>query len=293
MTRIALEFVPPNSADGPEKAAEEARKVRDLSAEFGLTGKIDHLMIPGMIVEDDDRPVEMKPKMDPLDTWKAASPEVPGVRGLCTQVTAFLDAEALAARFRELRSAGMDGIIFVGVPRTMADGEGSGVPPTDALADFQQEVPNRGVILIPTRQDEIGRFNFKCERGATFSLTQLLYSDYIVTFLKEFAAKHEHRPEILISIGFVPKVEQNVRLIRWLIQDPGNPLVDKEQEFVTRLSEMKLKEKKAALLDLYKKIADGAGELGFPLSVHLEAPYGFTRPAFETFAELLDYWEPR
>ncbi len=292
MTRIALEFVPPNLQDGRERAIEDAHKVRDLSRECGIEGKIDHLMIPGMIVEDDDRPVEMKPKMDPLDTWKAASPELPGMRGLCTQVTAFLDEKALSERLRELRGAGMDGIIFVGVPRTMADGEGSGVPPTDALADFQQEVPDRGVILIPTRQDETGRFNFKCNQGATFGMTQLLYSDYIVKFLKDFAAAHTHRPELLLSFGFVPKLEQKLRLIRWLIQDPGNPLVDEEQKFLTSLSEMSLKDKKQALLDLYKRVIDGAGELGFPLSIHLEAPYGFTRPAFETFATLLDYWEP-
>ena len=46
-------------------------------------------MIPGMIDEDDDRPVEMKPKLDVLDYWSLISPELPGVKGLCTQVTAF------------------------------------------------------------------------------------------------------------------------------------------------------------------------------------------------------------
>ncbi len=293
MTRTALEFVPPNLEDGKERAIEEAQKVRDLSREFGLEGGIDHLMIPGMIAEDDDRPVEMKPKMDPLDTWKAASPELPGFRGLCTQVTAFLDEEALARRFRELGEAGMDGIIFVGVPRTMADGDGTGVPPTEALARFQQEVPNRGVILIPTRQDEDGRFRFKCEKGATFALTQLLYSDSIVSFLKAFADRHPHRPEILLSFGFVPKLEQKLGLIRWLIQDPGNPRVAEEQALVDRLAGMKLKEKQRELLDLYKRTVDGVRDLGFPISIHLEAPYGFTKPAFETFATLLDYWAPR
>ncbi len=292
MTRTALEFVPPNLDAGKERAVEEAHKIRDRSRECGIEGKIDHLMIPGMIVEDPDRPVEMKPKMDPLDTWKAASPELPGMRGLCTQVTAFLDETALRQRFEDLRTAGIDGIIFVGVPRTMADGEGTGVAPTDALANFKEQVPNRGAILIPTREAEDGRFNFKCERGATFGMTQLLYSDSIVRFLREFAEQHPHRPEILLSFGFVPKLEQRLKLIRWLIQDPGNPLVEKEQEFVTRLSEMSLKEKKRELLDLYKRTIDGVRDLGFPISIHLEAPYGFTRPAFETFATLLDYWEP-
>lgn len=289
---IALEFVPPNVEDGAEKAAEEARKVADLSRECGIGGRIQHLMIPGMIEEDPDRPVEMKPKMDPLDVWKAAAPELPGVKGLCTQVTPFLEREALTRRLEDLRGAGMDGIIFVGVPRTMADGEGNGMPPTDALSEFTELVPNRGVILIPTREGEFGRFNFKCDQGATFAMTQLLYSDAMVEFLKDFAAKTEHRPEILLSFGFVPKAEQKVKLIRWLIQDSGNPAVEKEQAFVDRLAEMALEDKKRELLDLYKRVVDGVGELGFPLSIHLEAPYGFVKPAFETFAEMLDYWSP-
>jgi hypothetical protein len=234
----------------------------------------------------------MKPKMDPLDVWNAAKGAVPEMSGLCTQVTAFTDEAQLNERVQALRGAGMDGVIFVGVPRTMVDGEGSGIPPTDALSMYAEQVPNRGVILIPTRDSEDGRFNFKCEQGATFGMTQLLYSDAIVDFLKEFAANHSHRPEILLSFGFVPKAESRVELIRWLIQDPGNAAVEKEQEFVASIMDMPLKKKQQALLDLYKRVVDGVGELDFPMSVHLEAPYGFTKPAFETFAEWLDYWAP-
>ena len=292
MKTIALEFVPPNVEDGPEKAAEEANKVLELSKQFGIDGRIRHLMIPGMIEEDDDRPVEMRPKMDPLDVWKSVSDVVPDMKGLCTQVTAFMEEDQLTSRIEQLKGAGMDGIIFVGVPRTMADGEGAGVAPTDALSIYDKLVPNRGVILIPTRDSEDGRFNFKCEQNATFAMTQLLYSDSIVDFLKKFAAEHAHRPEILLSFGFVPKAEANVELIRWLIQDPGNPAVEKEQEFVASIMSQPLKQKKQALVDLYKRVIDGVGELDFPISIHLEAPYGFTKPAFETFAEMLDYWAP-
>ncbi len=46
------------------------------------------------------------------------------------------------------------------------------------------------------------------------------------------------------------------------------------------------------LVDLYKRVIDGVAELGFPLSVHFEVPYGLARPAFETFAEMLGYWSP-
>ena len=74
----------------------------------------------------------------------------------------------------------MEGVVFVGVPRTMNDGEGSGVAPTDALSIYRELLPNRGVILIPTRDGEQGRLNFKCDQGATYGMTQLLYSDAIV-----------------------------------------------------------------------------------------------------------------
>jgi hypothetical protein len=249
-------------------------------------------MIPGMIAEDDDRPVAMKDKLDVLDFWSMIKPELPGIHGLCTQVTAFSDEEALRHRLGELIAAGMQGVVFVGVPRTMNDGEGSGVAPTDALALYRDLVPNRGAILIPTRDGEQGRFTFKCDRGANYGMTQLLYSDAIVEFLTEFAKTTEHRPEILLSFGFVPKVEARVGLINWLIQDPGNAAVAREQEFVKTLAASEPAEKRRLMVDLYKRVIDGVAGLGFPLSIHFEATYGVSAPAFQTFAEMLAYWSP-
>ena len=292
LNTIALELVPPNCDDGRERALEDARKVVQYSAESGLDGRLRHVMIPGMIAEDDDRPVAMKPKFDVLDFWSIIKPELPGIKGLCTQVTAFMDEPSLRARLTDLRDAGMEGVVFVGVPRTMQDGEGSGVAPTDALSIYRGLLANRGVILIPTREGEHGRFNFKCDQGATYGMTQLLYSDAIVGFLTEFAKSTDHRPEILLSFGFVPKVESRIGLINWLIQDPGNAAVAGEQEFVKRLAASEPAEKRRLMVDLYKRVVDGVAELGFPLSIHLEATYGVSAPAFQTFAEMLAYWSP-
>jgi len=292
MKTIAIEFVPPETKEGPDKAVEDARRMVQLAEERGMRQRIGHVMIPGMIEEDPDRPVEMAPRMDPLDVWNAIRPEVPGTSGLCTQVTAFMDEPQLTERLQTLRQAGMDGVIFVGVPRTMADGEGSGVPPTDALSMYTELVPNRGVILIPTREGEQGRFNFKCESGAAFGMTQLLYSTAIVDFLKNFAEATPHRPEILLSFGYIPGVEQRMGLIRWLIQDPGNPVVETEQEYVAKLAERSVQERRTELVDLYKRVLDGVHDLGFPLSIHFEAPYGFVGSAFDMFAEMLEYWSP-
>ncbi len=292
MNTIAFELVPPNIDGGKEKAVEEAHKVLEYSRESGMDGRIRHVMIPGLIEEEEDRPVEMKPKMDTLDFWNAIQPELPGMSALCTQVTAFMNEDELAERLQNLGNAGFDGVIFVGVPRTMADFEGPGMAPTDALARFQDIVPNRGVILIPTREGELGRFSFKCERGATFGMTQLLFSDAIVGFLQELAEQTPYRPEVLLSFGFVPNAEKKVKLINWLIQDPGNEAVKKEQEFVAKLTELPAQERRQQLVDLYRSVIDGVHDLGFPLSVHLEAPYGVTRPAFDTFSEMLRYWAP-
>jgi len=292
LNTIALELVPPNVDRGREQAMEDAEKVLRCSAEAGVGGRVRHVMIPGMIEEDADRPLEMKPKLDVLDFWSMIKPELPGVRGLCTQVTAFLDEPSLRQRLTRLGDSGFDGIAFVGVPRTLNDGEGSGVAPTDALTMFDGLVDNRGVILIPTREGEQGRFTFKCDRGATYGMTQLLYSDAIVDFLTEFAATTDHRPEILLSFGFVPAVESRVGLINWLIQDPGNAAVAAEQQFVQKLAAADPAERRTLMVDLYKRVVDGVGELGFPISVHFEATYGVNTPAFQTFAEMLAYWAP-
>jgi Mycobacterial methylenetetrahydrofolate reductase len=292
LNTIALELVPPNVERGPEHALEDARKVLQFSAESGIEGRIGHVMIPGMIAEEDDRPVEMKPKLDVLEFWSIIKPELPEVKGLCTQVTAFMDEASLRQRLTDLGAAGFEGIVFVGVPRTMNDGEGSGVAPTDALSIYDQLVANRGVILIPTREGEQGRFNFKCGQGATFGMTQLLYSDAIVGFLTEFAKNTDYRPEILLSFGFVPKVENRVGLIDWLIQDPGNAAVAEEQVFVKKLAGLEPAQKRRLLVDLYKRVIDGVADLGYPLSIHFEATYGVSAAAFETFAEMLAYWSP-
>ncbi|MBX7448724.1 hypothetical protein GR927_12065 [Mycolicibacterium sp. 3033] len=292
LNTIALELVPPNVDRGREQALSDAEKVLRCSAEAGVGGRVRHVMIPGMIEEDDDRPLEMKPKLDVLEFWSMIKPELPDVRGLCTQVTAFMDEPTLRGRLAELSDSGFDGIAFVGVPRTLSDGEGSGVAPTDALTIFDEVVDNRGVILIPTRDGEQGRFTFKCDRGATYGMTQLLYSDTIVGFLTDFAATSDHRPEILLSFGFVPAVETKVGLINWLIQDPGNAAVAAEQEFVKQLAGAEPVERRKLMVDLYKRVIDGVGELGFPLSIHFEATYGINTPAFETFAEMLAYWAP-
>jgi Mycobacterial methylenetetrahydrofolate reductase len=73
-----------------------------------------------------------------LDFWSVITPELPCVKGLCTQVTSFMDEPTLRQRIVDLRACGIEGIAFVGVPRTTSDGEGSGVAPNRRLIDLRR-----------------------------------------------------------------------------------------------------------------------------------------------------------
>ncbi|GAA4475477.1 mycobacterial-type methylenetetrahydrofolate reductase [Rhodococcus olei] len=293
MNTVALELAPPKLPAAASQATEEAGAAAELCRRSGLRDRVRHVMIPGIIAEDRDRPAPFTPRMPVLDYWEPVRRAFGTVAGLCTQVTVFHDARHLDQRVHRLRDAGMDGVIFVGKPRGLPSSDAPGVRPEEALARFRELVPHRGVVLIPTRRDELDRLDVKCRSGATFALTQLLYSDRIADFLREFGARTEHHPEILLSFGFVPGIEQRVRLIDWLIHDRGNDLARQDQEFVARVAAGSFRQRRDALVDLYRRIVDGVHDLGFPLSVHLEAPYGLSGAACETFAAMLDHWTPQ
>ena len=291
MGTVALEFVPPELDTAAEQVREQARKVKQLLDHHGIADRVNTLLIPGIIEEERDRPIPLKKRMNSLATWQTIRKDLP-LKCVVTQVTAFHSENQLTERFRALRVAGIERAVCVGVPRTMADGEGSGVSPTEAVQRFKSEMPSLGVVLIPTRQGEHERFKYKLDKGADFALCQLLYSNRIVQFLHEMSKQTDHRPEILLSFGFVPKAETRVGLIRWLIKDK-NPLVEQEIQYVAELAGKPLTQKKAELVDLYKRITGELQNLGFPLGIHLECPYGFTNPAFEVFQALLHTWSPR
>jgi 5,10-methylenetetrahydrofolate reductase len=291
MNTIALEFVPSSVNAGPASAVEEAKKAKRLLEKSGLADCINSIFIPHLIEEDPDRPVSLEEKMDPLATRNAIFKELP-LSYIVAQVTFFSSTDRLNSRVKQLQKAAIERIVFVGVPRTMADGEGSGMSPVDALKSFRHKVPFRGVILIPPRPQEKKRFEFKLQAGANFALTQLLYSDYIVKFLRSLSKDGRQRPEILLSFGYVPAAELKKGLIRWLIQDQV-PEVQQEMNYVSRLAALPFKEKKLKLVELYKRVVEGAGELGFPLGLHFECPYGFSEPAMETFHSMLDVWSPQ
>ena len=72
----------------------------------------------------------------------------------------------------------------------------------------------------------------------------------------------------------------------------GDQAVADEQDFVRSLASRDPADKRALMVDLYKRVIDGVVDLGFPLSIHFEATYGVSGAAFETFSEMLAYWSP-
>ena len=288
---IAVELVPTNTEAGATHAISEAQKYRALFKQYDISAALTHIMMPGIIEEDQGRPIDVRSKMDVLDFWSAIHPQLPGLKGLCTQVSAFSDESRLRTRITELTASGIEGIVFVGVPRTMSDGQGPGVSPVEALDIFHDVVDHRGVILIPTREQESARLAAKCAQGATFAMTQLLYSSQIVTFLTDFAHHYEYRPEIVLSFGFVPAMESHVGLIHWLIQDPHNRAVEQEQHFVSELARSDQSQRTILMMDLFRRVIDQVITLGFPLSLHLEATYGISPAAVRLFSQMITYWK--
>jgi hypothetical protein len=289
MSNVVLEFVPPDAQEGKQRARDEAAHVLELIRASGLDGRIDSLLVPGLIHEDDDRPVPLAEKLDPLDLVRTVADILP-LSCIVTQVTAFASADALERRLGDLKAAGVERVVFVGVPRTLQDGQGPGLAPADALGRFREHVPHRGVILIPSRDHERARFESKLAAGANFALSQMLFSDCVARLVPELA-RTEPLPRILLSFAYVPALETRLGLIRWLIRDTS-PQAQREMQWVAELAAQPFRTKKASLLDLYKRVIDPLADCGYPLGVHFECPYGFNPYAFDVFHAMLDHWAP-
>lgn len=289
MGTVALEFTPPDIASGRERAQEIARLARDLLSSEGMLDRVNAFLFPGMIVEDDDRPVALGERIDVLEAYHAARSALP-LEPIVTQVTAFSSVEDLDTRVEAIKSAGVDRVVFVGVPRTLSDGEGPGATPAAALERYSERLSGRGVVLIPTRDDEAARFEAKIAAGANLALCQMLFSDRIAQLLPRVRTDGP-KPEILLSFGYTSKIEQTRGLIRWLIRD-STDAAQREMEIVYQISGMPFANKKAALVDIYRRVIDGVHESGFPMGIHFECPYEFNAYAFEVFHAMLDVWSP-
>jgi hypothetical protein len=285
---VALELVPTSRDLGAEGAHAEGERVRALSEEAGLWGRLNTIVVPQLIAEESDRPVALTEKLDPLEAKQGLERALP-LDFILTQVTAFTEVDALRLRLRALREKAARRVVFVGVPRVFNPAEIRGPMPSEALQLFAEEVPSKGVIFIPTRPDEAARFGAKVRAGADFGLTQLLFSDRIVGVMRELS-QLEERPEVLLSFGYVPELELRRGLIKWLIKDE-TPAARDEMREVDRTAALPFKQKKAEFAELVARVSEALLPLGFPLGLHLECPYGPSRPAMEAFSAALEAFE--
>lgn len=289
MPTIALELVPATREDGQSQSLNEARTVREKLTNAGILDDINTILIPQVIPEDEFRPVELQEKLDPVDSKRFLSQELP-VDYIVTQVTVYTPMEQLRQRAQMLREEDINRVVFVGAPRVENE-RMVGPAPTDAISGLQDIIPSSGVILIPTRESEVDRFSAKLDAGANFAVTQLLFSDYIGQFLEDLAAKTDHRPEIMLAFGYIPKAETKVGLYQWMIWD-NQPIVHQEMEWVAELAPLPFNEKKAKLVDHYKRVIERVHQQDFPIGIQFSVPYGVSGPAFETFQEMLEVWSP-
>ncbi len=293
MTTIALEFVPPDleapdQEAGRSRAKATAERVRELLVCEGISHRINALLLPGMIAEEDDRPVPLRPKLDVLDLHSQVN-EALALESIVTQVTAFSSHGELEARVRALQAAGVEKVVFVGVPRTLEDGAGPGLPPAEALQLYRDRLQACGVILIPTREDEAARFGAKLAAGANLALTQMLFSDHIGSVLRAIDS-HVRAPEVLLSFAYVPKSEERIGLVHWLIRDTSSA-ARREMEVVREIAGLSFPAKKAALVEIFRRTVNSAREASFPLGLHFECPYDFNPYAIEVFHAMLDVWD--
>lgn len=289
MASIALELVPAAKTNGRETTLKEVRTVREKLEKAGILNEINTVMIPQVISEDEFRPVELEAKLDPIEAKRYMSEVLP-VDYIATQVTVYTPMEQLRERARALQNEGINRVIFVGAPRVENERMVGPTPP-EAISGVKDIIPSCGVILIPTRESEVDRFAAKVNAGATFGNSQLLFSDYMGTFLGDLAQKTDERPEIMLTFGYVPKAETKVGLFEWMIWDE-QPVVRDEIEFVKNIADKPFKQKKEQLVDLYKRVIDSAHKQDFPLGVQFSIPYGISGPAFETFSAMLEVWSP-
>ena len=290
MATRCMAVAPPQGSLGLAGAEDRAQQVRSKLSQSGLLERLDTLFLPMVIHEDSFRPTALEPAVDPLDFQQALAEQV-DIDFIVTQVTPFTPIDELERRVERARWQGVGRKVFVGVPREFDPDDVVGLYPDQALKYFSHTMPSRGVIMIPTRVGESARFGHKVESGATFTITQLLYSEAVIDFLRALPPEVLRTTEFILSFGYIPRIERDNGLIQWLIQDDP-PAAEAEMRWVADTARRPFAQRKRRLLEHYQRVIDGVTALGVTPGINLEAPYGLADGALETFGEMLEVYSP-
>lgn len=290
MPTLSLAIAPPPRNMCQPGGSDHVERISQRLAGTRLRSAIDRAFIPMIIDEDSFRPGKFIAHEDPLDFHAVLTRTFPELNAMVAQVTPFTPTADLERRVYRALAQGVDRMIFVGVPREYQESEVVGLYPAQALSHFAQWLPGRGVICIQSRPYEHDRLLAKINAGANFVVTQLIYGPAIVDLLASLSADWEAPPEIDLSFGYVPAMEAQQGLIRWLIQDPNAAT---EMDWVTATARCGRAERQTRLVELYRDVVGRVRELGIEPGINLEAPYGLSAAAIETFEAMLDVYDPR
>lgn len=280
---------PPQNLSRSGGGCEQAQELRERLFGTRLHDALDSLFVPMIIDEDSFRPDEFIEHEDPLDYQATLAHELPSLDAIVAQVTPFSPVTELERRIARARKQSVERMVFVGVPREYAASELVGLFPDQALNHFRDQLDGRGVITIPSRENEHARLGAKVHSGANFAITQLLYGDAIIDVIRGLARQFEEPPEFILSFGYVPAIEAEKGLIQWLIQAPN---AADEMQWVKETAAQSHSERQERLFELYRRVTDRVRELGLKPGVNFEAPYGLSRGAVETFERMLEHYDP-
>ncbi len=285
MDTVALELVPTDRAGGFASATVQLMAVKEMLQRLGLASRLNTFVVPQVVAEDEGRPVPFHEKLDTFQFSQAVR-NVLGKSVIINQITVYTPALELGRLLHCYRQGGVRRVVFVGGPRGSRAASFRGPSPLEALRRFGQLLPQCGVILIPTRAGEAQRFQRKLAAGASFAITQMLFGTSILSSLRQLHLQG-HQPEIILSFAYVPRAELDKGLIRWLIATDTHS-AQEEMRWVEQVAGLPYSQKKQRLVDLYRCLREGVRELGFPVGLNFECPYGVSEPALECLAEMLE-----
>ena len=190
----------------------------------------------------------------------------------------------LPQHLRTLTEHRVEGVIFVGVPRTMADGE-TGVTPTDALASSVDIVAHQG-ILIPAREGEHGRLTTGPRRRTFGRVTSSL--DAIIGSCRLRPARPTTGRRSAVDRS--SPLSSGASVSSTGSSGSGHSAVAAEQAFVADLAASSATDQRR-LGDLYTR-SSTASPTSASRSASTSRRLQVLGPAFETFAELLGARRP-
>ncbi len=223
--------------------------------------------------------------MDILDVWTALRPALAPVSVWAPRSTVFETESALADRVRKLVGAGMDGVVFV-ANRTGPRSRHAGAHATGGAHPLPGPGRARGVVLMPQTPGELDRFETSA-RTRDVRAHPKLYSDRIVGFRPRLRRPLRTPPGDFVVVRASSPASRGGSPLDWLLHDERQTPTW-HRSSIRRAPRREVTAAAPAPTSWTSTVGSSTRRRPrFPLSVHLEAPYGLSDSACETFSALL------